>query len=245
MPLLDHFQPPLGDDWPWDGVHGAWAVAIAAQLNRGVLPPDYYALPLVKRGGQVEIDVAGFQRENGAAPGGAEASTAVWAPPAPAKSAAVDFTDQDLFEVQVVRRRGGPQLRAAVELLSPANKDRPSNRHAFAVKCASYLQRGVSVVVIDVVTERQANLHADILEVVGLAEDAVWQSPTNLYTTAYRTLPAEDQTYLEFWTEPLRLGADLPTMPLWLDLDLCRPLALEESYRTACESLRLIGTPRS
>ena len=37
MPLLDHFRPPLGEDWPRDGVHSAWAVAIASQLNRGVL----------------------------------------------------------------------------------------------------------------------------------------------------------------------------------------------------------------
>src|SRR5262249_49129763 len=54
MPLRDHFHPPLGDDWPWDAVLSAWANTIAVQLNQELLPPDYYALPLVKRGGQVE-----------------------------------------------------------------------------------------------------------------------------------------------------------------------------------------------
>src|SRR5205085_886649 len=92
----------------------------------------------------------------------AGAATAVWTPPQPSLSEAVDFTDLDVFEVQVVRRLGGPQLRAAIELVSPANKDRPSNRQAFAVKCASYLNRGVAVVLVDVVTERSANLHAEI-----------------------------------------------------------------------------------
>ncbi len=244
MPLLDHFRPPLGDDWPWDGVHSAWAVAIASQLNDGVLPADYYAIPLVKRGGQVEIDVAGFQRENGTAfhatqSDAAEVATAVWAPPAPAGSVFVDFSALDVFEIQVVRRLGGPQLRAAVELVSPSNKDRPSNRHAFAVKCASYLHRGVSVVVVDVVGARKANLHAEVLDVTGYRDESVWRSPTDLYATAYRALRADEQTRIEYWTESLSLGADLPTMPLWLDVDLCMPLGLEESYRTACQSLRL------
>ena len=62
MPLLDHFRAPLSEDWPWEGFHAAWASAIAAGLNRGVLPPDYYALPLIKRGSQIEIDVATLHR---------------------------------------------------------------------------------------------------------------------------------------------------------------------------------------
>ncbi|HUY31268.1 MAG TPA: hypothetical protein VMV69_00700 [Pirellulales bacterium] len=49
----------------------------------------------------------------------------------------------------------------------------------------------------------------------------------------------DEQTHLDYWAEPLRLGAELPTMPLWLDVDLCAPVCLEESYRTACESLRM------
>ena len=39
------------------------------------------------------------------------------------------------------RRRS--RLRAAIELASPANKDRPRNRLTFAGKCVGYLERGV------------------------------------------------------------------------------------------------------
>lgn len=152
----------------------------------------------------------------------------------------VQLGDIDVFEVQVLRDFARPQLRAAVELVSPANKDRPGQRRAFAIKCASYLQRGVSVVVIDVVTERPADLHAQLMETLNLAEPTPWRSPSNLCAVAYRTAaPAGGQPKLEAWPEPLRLAEPLPTLPLCIDADLPLPLQLEESYLAACESLRI------
>ncbi len=203
MPLRDHFQGPFGDDWPWDGVYSAWANAIAAQLNRNVLPAGYYAIPLIKRGSQIEIDVATLQQP-GVSP--SAAGTAVWTAPRPAMSEVVDFTDLDVFEVQIMRRQRGPQLRAAVELVSPANKDRPSNRHAFAVKCASFLYRGVSVVLINVNTERLANMHSAILDVLRLTEVTAWQSPTHLSAVSYRMTFIEGKHLLDAWPEPLAVG---------------------------------------
>jgi len=245
MPLLDHFHPPLSASHPWMGFHSTWATAMAQQLNRELLPEDYYAIPNVQLGGQVEIDVATLKAGGsmpdtiGSAPGGV--ATAVWAPPKPSIALPVDFGGIDVFEVQVVRDFGGPQLRAAVELVSPANKDRPGQRRAFAIKCASYLQRGVSVVVIDVVTERTADLHAQLMETLNLAAPTPWRSPSNLYAVAYRTATPTSggQPQLEAWPEPLRLAEALPTLPLWIDMDLALPLQLEESYLAACESLRI------
>ncbi|MBY0522548.1 MAG: hypothetical protein K2R98_04090 [Gemmataceae bacterium] len=43
MPLLDHFHPPLRGPRRWEGFHHAWAANIAQQLNRDVLPSDYFA----------------------------------------------------------------------------------------------------------------------------------------------------------------------------------------------------------
>ena len=63
---------------------------------------------------------------------------------------------------------GDPRLTAAIELLSPRNKDRPQARQAFAVKCVGYLQQGSSVVVVDTVTTRRADLNAAILSLLGV-----------------------------------------------------------------------------
>ena len=67
---------------------------------------------------------------------------------------------------QVLREFGGPQLKAAVELVSPSNKDRPGQRRAFAIKCASYLQHRVSVIIVDVVTERHESMYAELVQLL-------------------------------------------------------------------------------
>src|SRR2546421_9966043 len=136
MPLLDHFRSPWSDGWPWDGIHANWATKIADQLNAGALPPDYHAISLIKRGQEVEIDVATLRDESSPSTAAGVAATATWAPPEPSATAPVEFDEEDLFEVQVLRRFGGVRLRAAVELVSPSNKDRPGSRRAFVGKCA-------------------------------------------------------------------------------------------------------------
>ena len=45
-------------------------------------------------------------------------------------------------EVRTLATDTGPKLVAAIELVSPGNKDRPAERRAFAIKCASHLAQG-------------------------------------------------------------------------------------------------------
>ena len=238
MPLLDHFHPPLSVSHPWKGFHSAWANAITNHLNE-VLPEGYYAIPEVPLGDQIEIDVASLEQAgNGAAAGGGTA-TAVWAPPRARLAAPVDFTRVRGVAVHVFQDAGGPQLRAAIELASPANKDRPRSRLTFAGKCVGYLERGVGLVVLDTVTTRRGNLHAEIVAALEVATDMSWDSPSSLAAVAYRTVAEAGQTRVEAWPEALALGADLPTLPLWLGADFCLSLPLENSYTAACRALRI------
>jgi hypothetical protein len=238
MALLDHFHPPLSVSHPWKGFHSAWANAITNQLN-SILPEGYYAIPEVPLGDQIEIDVASFEQPgNGVAAAGGT-TAAVWAPPRPRLSATVDFERVQCVEIHIFEDSGGPQLRGAIELVSPANKDRPRSRLTFAAKCAGYLERGIGLVVLDTVTTRRANMHAEIAAVLETSADLSWDSPSSLAAVAYRTVRTSGQTRVESWPEPLALGATLPTLPLWLGINLCLPLPLEDSYTAACRSLRI------
>ena len=237
MPLHDHFRPPWSVQRPWEGFHGAWAAAIAFHLNSGVLPAEYFAMPLWEVTGRVEVDVATFQETERTVTAG----VAVWAPPRPDLTVPLEAVATDSYEVQVLRNFGGPQLRAAIELISPANKDRASARRAFAAKCANHLRRSVSVIVIDIVTERSANFHAEIMSALERIEESIWESPTQLYAVSYRSVLGAEQSRLEAWPHVLRLGAPLPELPMWLEVDLCVPLRLEESYTITCGSLRMRG----
>ena len=238
MPLLDHFRPPLSQRRHWDSFHGAWAESMAIVLNQSLLPAQFVAEARVKLGGQLEIDVGTFAQGPANANTG-QGGVAVWAPPQPAATAPLDFQDPDIFEIQILNEEGGPQLVAAIELVSPANKDRPANRRMFAVKCASYLQSGVSVAIVDVVTERGGNLHADVLNLLQVDVSTPGQGSHDLYAAVHRKVSGPKGLCLETWAHTLAIGQTLPTLPLWLQPDLCLPLDLEESYQAACANRRI------
>jgi hypothetical protein len=237
MPLLDHFHPPLSRTHSGRGFHGAWAAAIARLLNGGVLPPSYYAVPFLDRDGPVEIDVAALREFEPEAPAGGSVGSQPWAPPAPGLAVAVAWPDTDDVRVEVLTDDGDPRLAAAVELVSPRNKDRPQAREALAAKCADYLRRGCGVVVVDVVTTRRADIHADLLAELGADPGSGVAVP--LSAVSYRSEGKEDEGQLLAWPSSLAVGQPLPTVPLWLAAGLAVPLDLEASHAAACADLRI------
>jgi hypothetical protein len=240
MPLLDHFHPPLSHSRHWENLHSAWANALRDQLNEDLLPPRMFAEVQISFGSRVEIDVATFEEPDGGAesePGG----IAVWAPPTRPRTVRLPRVPPEVFEIRVYNDEAGPTLITAVELVSPAHKDRRASRHVFALKCASYLYQGVHLVIADVVTLRSANLHQELFRLLELEDRGARIVTPNLYAVAYRALPAARKPRLEFWPTSLAIGEPLPTMPLWLGADLVVPLELEQAYRKACQSSRITG----
>src|SRR5579883_1069618 len=156
MSLQDHFRPPLSTRRHRQAFLNAWATYISSDLNRR-LPEGYFAEPNVQFG--IEIDVETFEEAGLVArPAGSG-----WMAPAPSQTIPLPvITDQ--VEILVFDREGGPTLAGAIELVSPADKDRPEHRDAFINKCATFLQQGLGLVIVDVVTGRRANLHRELLE---------------------------------------------------------------------------------
>lgn len=236
MPLLDHFHAPLFPLFHWESFHSHWASVLTNQLNGGFLPQEYIAAPHVKMGVEVEIDVGTFEIL-GEETGGT--ATAVYAPPQPSVTVPLDFTDLDLFEIHI-RPEGSARLAAAIEFVSPANKDRPANQRALAIKCASYLQQGASVILVDIVTNRKGNIFHEIVNLLATSAPSS-ATPGPLYAAAFRTIAAgKDKVIrLEAWAESLALGKPLPALPLWLAADCVLPLDLEPSYVQTCQTLRI------
>jgi hypothetical protein len=232
MPLQDHFHPPLSLRRAWTSFHSAWATFLASDLNRR-LPPGYFAEPNVRFA--IEIDVATWD-EAGGPPRAEPAPAGAWKPPAPQLTLPL-VPVTDVVEVQIVRQEGGPVLAGAVELVSPANKDRPATRDAFVSKCANYLRQGVGLVVVDVVTERRADLHRELL--ARIAADAAAGPDVELYASAYRPVNRGQQVAVEVWHSALALGGALPTLPLWLRGGVLLPVELEATYERTIQEMRV------
>jgi len=240
MPLLDHFRAPLAPLRHWESFHVNWAGAMADLLNERLLPEGYFAEEHAKLGARVEIDVATFA--DGASPtrpgdGTATLPARTWAPPAPALVLPAAFPES--YEVLVFQSEGGASLVAAVELVSPGNKDRSAHRLAFAIKCASYLAQGVALVVVDIVTTRQANLHNEMMRLLGHGEAALLPADPPLYAVAYRPMIRQGTEQVDVWPQLLQVGNPLPTLPLGLNAEICLPLDLEGTYAAACQRRRL------
>ena len=239
MPLLDHFRPPVFPNHHWDSFHSNWATRLADALGEW-LPPGFIAEEHTYAGSRAEIDVAAFEDPAARPAGGngvAVAGSATYAPPAAPLTAPAVFPDS--FEVRVFRTTGGLTLVGVVELVSPANKDRPAERRAFAVKTASYLHQGVSVVLVDIVTARRGNLHNETVRLFTDAPGLELPADVDLYAVAYRPVVRGDRAEVDIWPHRLAVGAELPTLPLRLTGDLFVPVELEATYAEACRRRHL------
>jgi Protein of unknown function (DUF4058) len=185
MPLLDHFHAPLNERFPWESFHSGWATRIADQLSERV-PAEFVVAEHTHSGNRLGFDVDTFEPRLAQARtvpvGSALALASTWAPPTPAHVIPAIFPD--VFEVRIFSTMAGQTLVAAIELISPGNKDRAEQRQAFATKCASYLHQGVSLIIIDIVTNRRANLHNEITQLLPSARGAEMSAQAALYAVA-------------------------------------------------------------
>jgi hypothetical protein len=242
MPLLDHFHAPIYPRHDWESFHARWAVALSDMLN-GLLPERYLAEVQIHIGRQVEADVAEFELtpsiygEVGNGSQGVAVKVQTWAPPAAAQT--VDILFPDDIEVQVFDMRESKHLVGAIELISPGNKDRPEARRTFSAKCVAYLQRGIGLVIVDIVTIRGGNLHHGVLDLLGQAEGSMLPADAALYAAAYHPVHRGDKNQLDLWPAVLALGQPLPRLPLALRGAFFVPVDLEATYIETCQRCRL------
>ncbi|MDB5309928.1 MAG: hypothetical protein JWO38_4130 [Gemmataceae bacterium] len=185
-------------------------------------------------GSQVEADVAEYRKDEDFDPGHGPNGTVApltTAPPAVLTLPAI-FPDQ--VEVEVREKRAGRQLVGVTELVSPGNKDRAVERVSFVAKCVAYLRRGIGVVIVDVLTERHANLHNDLLAALGPASTPkMADAPT--YAAGYRPVHhrASRANEIEVWPFPALIGQPIPAVPLGLGGGPTILLDLEGTYTNA------------
>lgn len=228
MPLRDHFRSPLDDIRSWDGVHGMLPAMIVQHLIK-ILPEAYFAEP------QVHLAVVASEDDAGDAGGG----LATYAPPQPTLTLEPQLPGQDVYEVRIYDSRRKRHLVAAIEIVSPSNKDRPESRSTFVAKVATLLRQGICVSIVDIVSTLDFNLYAELLSFVDGVDPALGDEPPPLYAATIRTRLADQRRLMDTWYHPLSIGQSLPTLPIWLTATRAISLDLEASYEETCRTLRI------
>ena len=241
MPLRDHFRSPLDDVHAWDELHGMLPAMIVRQLIQ-VLPEPYFAAPSVHLGTLYEIDIGTYAapapnsstvRETG------DAGLAAYAPPEPTLTLEPRLPKQDVYEVRIYDSRRNRRLVAAIEIVSPSNKDRPETRGTFVSKVATLLKHNICVSIVDVVSTSNFNLYAELMRFLDSTDPALGEQPHPMYAVTVRMRDDGQRRMMDNWYHPLQIGNPLPTLPLWITPKDAVSLDLESSYEETCQMLRI------
>jgi len=239
MPLRDHFHSPVNNKHRWDAVHGQWPGEIVRTLF-DILPPGFVAEPQVYHGAPFKVDVSMIEDHTHPISLDEGQGRTATLTAAPTLIVPADLSALDEYEVRVYDVDRERTLVAAIEIVSPANKDRPETRDQFTHKVINLLRQDVCVAIVDIVTSRHANFYAELLAQLGQSDPSLGEPPPALYAVTLRTRkPRKKHPVLDAWYFPLNIGQPLPTIPLWLTPDLPINLPLEPNYQEVCRLLHI------
>jgi hypothetical protein len=229
MPLHD-----WSDDRGWDGVHQYWITELSYWL-RPRLPPHYRVyLGSMPSGtldlalGRPDVTVREWSPTPATTNGGSAARE-------PDQRAVALFEIDPQFAVHVYRQG---QLVAAIELVSPRNKDRPSSRTLYANRYLGYLGQGVNLLLVDLLPRPQGFSFADAIAAASQFTQAPFPPPCAI---SYNVGGPADPVgrFLDIWRQPLTVGSPLPSLPLWLTGEVSVPVDLEFTYSRAAAAAYL------
>jgi hypothetical protein len=221
-----------------------WPAMIVRELL-DVLPEPYFAAPGVHLGTLYEVDIGTYRKgdaeteRRGAGEGDAGVAVATYSPPKPTLTLEPQLPEQDVYEVRIYDSRRNRQLVAAIELISPSNKDRSENRATFVAKAAALLKNDICVSIVDVVSTYDCNLYAEVIRFLRGVDPALGSQPPPMYAATLHTRYEGRRRMMDNWYNPVAIGQPLPTLPIWLKENWAISLDLESSYEETCRTLRI------
>jgi hypothetical protein len=230
MPLHD-----WTDERGWDSVHPVWLTYLLEYVQER-LPEGYKAflggvpsLTVDSGHGKPDLSVRQWGPESAAET--AVSGTGIVEPDLEA-SVAFQLAPQRAIHVDLHGK-----LVAALELVSPRNKDRADAKEAYSNRYLGYIRLGVHLLLVDVLPRPKGFSFLDVIT-SGLGMELAPLPPP--FAAAYRVgevVPVgEDMgTLVGLWRRPLQVGQPLPMLPLPLSVHQAVPIDLEETYQRAAK----------
>jgi hypothetical protein len=234
MPIHDWTRVDAGI---FHAMHHGWIEEISRALNRGLLPPEYYALPEQHAAGfgpdvlTLELDRDNDETEAEAtgaiSGGGAGVLVAPKLPP----SAETDMAFYRRKQKSVtVRHVSGDRIVAMVEVVSPGNKASRNALRAFVTKAAELLDKQIHLLIIDLHPPGRRDpqgIHGEIWEEIA-GEEYTGLKDKPLTLAAY-----ESGLSVRAYVVHVAVGDALVDMPLFLEPGQAVTVPLESTYQAA------------
>lgn len=224
----------------WDGVHHLWITELLRWVKPR-LPEGYRAYigvaPTLAVGAPVERPDVGVRRwAEQVQPAGASAAPSASGTNVAEPDEEIAVATLDQGTAVFVEHQG--RLVAAVELISPRNKDRPVARSTYVARYLSYLLEGAHLLLVDVHRRPLEFSFAD-----EIARELQMSQPSLPAPCAmsYRVgePAASGGRILGIWRRPLIVDQPLPVLPLPITLEIGIPIDLEATYVRAASDAYL------
>ncbi len=126
---------------------------VIIQRIRNQLPPGFVAAPRVHLGPYFEIDIAAFESDERPSDFGSGPAVGPrrqpWHRPRPTWAIETDAPQEDVYEVEIYNTEEKRLLVAVIEMVSPANKDRPEKTARICCQVRRVVAQGVAVSLVD------------------------------------------------------------------------------------------------
>jgi hypothetical protein len=217
--------------------HLEWIGEIARTLNRGLLPPDHYALAEQIAGG-LGPDVLTLQGPTNGAPPAADVVGGIALATAPPQVQFRQRAEPDLYaakaRVITIRHTSNHRVVAILEIVSPGNKNSRHGLLAFVRKAVEILKGRIHLLIVDLFPPGPRDPQGIHKAIWDEFIDSDFALPPDKPLTLAAYIAGE---WPEGFVEPTAVGLRLPDMPLFLTPDVYVPVPLEATYQSAWEAV--------
>lgn len=206
--------------------HQGWSVEIRNALNRGLLRDGYYAL-VEQRVDGPEPDVIAVET-NSASPIRVGALVLDRPKAAQISRAQTDAGRYSRRANRISIRHPLGQVVAIIEIVSPGNKDSRAALRSFVQKAVEFIRAGINLLIVDLFPPSDRDpqgIHRAIWDEI--ANDT-FELPAGKRLTAVSYDTTDETTA---YIEPLAVGDELPSMPLFLAAGEHVLVPLEATYQ--------------
>jgi hypothetical protein len=234
MPIHDWTRVDAGI---FHDFHHAWIEELKRALNRGLLPPDHYALAEQITSG-LGPDVLTLQAPTNGPPVPVSPGGGIAVATSPPSVWFRTKTEIDIYaakaKVIAIRHASNHRVVAIVEIVSPGNKNNRHGLRAFVEKAEELLRAGIHLLIVDLFPPSPRDPQG--------IHKAIWDEFLDNTFALPPGRPLTLAAYIgglipEAFVEPTAVGLTLREMPLFLTPDVYVPVPLEATYQSAWDAV--------